>query len=518
MLILALLASTSLASVQAYVWPSPQLDALEAMRWDQNRFGIAPLIRPCDLFIFGPSNSGRSNAADWIRTAYHDMATHNVTDGTGGMDASIRFAAEQARPENVGDGFANTLNVLQAVSARYVSIADALALGAIMAVENCGGPEIAFRGGRVDAAVPNQPGVPEPQEGLDSHIGSFSRQGFTKEEMIGLVACGHTFGGVQHATFPTIVPDLHDSSNVDSVAHFDTTNTHFDNNIATEYISSTTQNPLVVGLNDTTNSDKRIFGSDGNTTMEAFAQSPDLFASTCANLFARMLDTVPTGVQLTDVITPLPVKPNSIKLIYDAATETIAFSGEVRLWDVPANLSRVVRMLWDDRSGSTSTANNITLSTGSIIAIGSRHTATWYFFNPFPLSASSGVSSIRFVVDGKLEDQQGNGFAVNDDLVFANSSCSAPAGGKGTFDVAVRKDVAPTRVYLEQTSRDSTSRPIVVEIDMTPQPVDPSKAYVIWSADVSSTFESYTIGAEVGGVKVTRGMALSLNQFGECSS
>ncbi|KAF7369578.1 Peroxidase [Mycena venus] len=473
----------------------------------------------------------------------------------------VCFAAEQARLEvrcasagtaiNTEESifsikrFANTLNVLPPVSNRYVSIADALALGAIMAVENCGGPEIAFRGGRLDAAVPNQPGVPEPQEGLDSHVASFSRQGFTKEEMIGLVACGHTFGGVQHATFPTIMPDLHDSNNVDSVAHFDTTNTHFDNNIATEYISGTTQNPLVVGLNDTTNSDKRIFGSDGNATMEAcvlaaslsyirtaflhgflapfisthppqtryppdpnppadlecrFAQSPDLFASTCANLCARMLDTVPKGVQLTDVITPLPVKPNTIKLIYDAATETIAFSGEVRLWDVPENLSRVVRMLWDDRSGSTSTTNNITLSTGSIIPIGSRHTTTWYFFNLFLISASSGVSSIRFFVDGKLEDQQGKGFAVNDDLVFANSSCSVPADGTGTFDVAVRTDVAPTRVYLEQTSRDSTSRPIIVEIDMTPKPVDPSKAYAIWSANVLSTFESYTIGAEVGGV------------------
>jgi hypothetical protein len=82
----------------------------------------------------------------------------------------------------------------------------------------------------------------------------------------------------------------------------------------------------------------------------------------------------------------------------------------------------------------------------------------------------------------------------------------------------VRKDVAPARVYLEQTSRDSTSRPIIVEIAMTPKPVDSSKAYAIWSADVSSTFESYTIGAEVGGVKITREIGMSLNQFGECSS
>jgi hypothetical protein len=52
------------------------------------------------------------------------------------------------------------------------------------------GPEIAFRGGRVDAVEPNKPGVPEPQQDLDSHIASFARQGFTKTEMIGLVACG----------------------------------------------------------------------------------------------------------------------------------------------------------------------------------------------------------------------------------------------------------------------------------------------------------------------------------------
>jgi hypothetical protein len=68
MLTLALLVLTSLSSVRAYIWPSPQLDALEAMRWDQNRFGIAPLIKPCDVFFFGPANSGRSNVADWIRT------------------------------------------------------------------------------------------------------------------------------------------------------------------------------------------------------------------------------------------------------------------------------------------------------------------------------------------------------------------------------------------------------------------------------------------------------------------
>jgi hypothetical protein len=42
-----------------------------------------------------------------------------------------------------------------------------------------------------------------------------------------------------------------------------------------------------------------------------------------------MIDTVPAGVQLTEVITPLPVKPQNIILLF--AGDTIQFSGEVRV-------------------------------------------------------------------------------------------------------------------------------------------------------------------------------------------
>ncbi|KAJ7927771.1 heme peroxidase [Mycena leptocephala] len=329
------------ATVTAYIWPSPQLDALEALRFEQP---FANFIQPCNLFSFDAqgsgSRSGRSNAADWIRTVrrgrwprgcgipliWHRRTTiwRHITSQTERgawtpLSASPKsrcdlrcitpsgwcdFGATHYFLQDAGDGFQNTMLALFAEANRYVSIADVLALAAIFAVDNCGGPEIPFRGGRVDAGEPNAPGVPQPQDDLDSHIASFSRQGFTQTEMIGLVACGHTFGGVQHAPFPDIVQELNDPNNTQSVTHFDSTSVQFDNNIATEYISGTTQNPLVVGLNDTTNSDKRIFGSDGNNTMRSFAESPELFASTCAELMARMLDTVPSGVQLTQVIIP----------------------------------------------------------------------------------------------------------------------------------------------------------------------------------------------------------------------
>ncbi len=90
-----------------------------------------------------------------------------------------------------------------------------------------GGPKVPFRGGRVDAKVPNSPGVPEPQQDLESHIAAFARQGFTQTEMISLIACGHSFGGVQHSAFPDTVP-LPDG--VDDVSQtFDSTPFNFDN-------------------------------------------------------------------------------------------------------------------------------------------------------------------------------------------------------------------------------------------------------------------------------------------------
>ena len=84
-------------------------------------------------------------------------------------------------------------------------------MGAILGYAQCGGPNqahIPYRVGRVDATVAGPPGVPEPHQDLQSHIDNFKRQGFTQTEMITLVVCGHTVGGVRKADFPTIVnPD-----------------------------------------------------------------------------------------------------------------------------------------------------------------------------------------------------------------------------------------------------------------------------------------------------------------------
>lgn len=199
-------ASSALASTTgSYVWPSPKTDFLEALTYQEsgyNQLAFTNLVRNCPGVAIG---IGRSTSAEWVRTAYHDMATADVNTGLGGMDASISF--EISRSENVGSAFNKTLiQFLPFLSSRS-SMADLIAMGAISAVYGCsrGSVTIPFRGGRIDATEAGPVGVPLPQEDLSTHTASFARQGFNVSEMIGLVACGHTLGGVHGVDFPDIV-------------------------------------------------------------------------------------------------------------------------------------------------------------------------------------------------------------------------------------------------------------------------------------------------------------------------
>ncbi|RPD56148.1 heme peroxidase [Lentinus tigrinus ALCF2SS1-7] len=521
------------ASASAYTWPDPQLDELESLVYDQHGFNsrgiLAGALDPCSRFNFG-STVNRSNVADWIRTAYHDMATHNVEDGTGGLDASIQF--EQDRAENAGDGFFNSIRHLSLGITRYAGVADLIALGAKTAIEQCGGPKVPFRGGRVDATVPNNPGVPEPQQGLDSHIAAFARQGFTQTEMITLVACGHSFGGVQHSAFPDTVP-LPDG--VDDVSQtFDSTPFNFDNAIAFEYVHGTTNNPLIVGHNDTTNSDKRIFGSDGNATMASFAASPDLFKSTCGTLFARMLDTVPKDVQLTEVIEPLPVKPQTMLLTY-MGDGTLKLSGQVRFWDTAESTSRSAKIVWADRAGKTDTSYTDVLSTNADMVAsalnGGNFSVLWYNVGPIDknfsvLEETAGISKFWFEIDEgdgsgvRTEDQNGVGFVLQDSVMLADSSCeitsSSGSSSNATIDIAVRADIQPSRVYIEydlfNTAPSGGSYTTVNTTDAQPAS-GPSKrassAYNIWTLQLSDSIltlslpRTINIAVDAGDRKIT---------------
>lgn len=100
---------------------------------------------------------------------------------------------------------------------------------------------------------------------------------------------------------------------------------------AKEFVSNQTQNVLVVGPNVTTRSDLRIFNADGGDLIKKMAASPDFFALTCQNLLERMINTVPRGVQLTDVITPIRIKPTIRDTILMPEAQTMTIWGSVRV-------------------------------------------------------------------------------------------------------------------------------------------------------------------------------------------
>uniref|UniRef100_L2FB44 Peroxidase n=1 Tax=Colletotrichum fructicola (strain Nara gc5) TaxID=1213859 RepID=L2FB44_COLFN len=215
------------------------------------------------------------------------MSTFDAATGTGGLDASLMFELE--RPENIGSAFNNTFAAMWDFLTPRSSVSDLLALSVVAAAAACDGPKIPFRAGRIDATEAGPAGVPKPEDDLESTRQTFKRAGFNDEDMITMVACGHSLGNIHSVDFPEMVAG---ETSEENIAHFDTSPTNFDNAVVTEYLENETANPLVVGVNDTMNSDKRIFGSDGNATMSSLSD-PVTFKSKCTRIFERMIDTVP---------------------------------------------------------------------------------------------------------------------------------------------------------------------------------------------------------------------------------
>jgi hypothetical protein len=52
--------------------------------------------------------------------------------------------------------------------------------------------------------------------------------------------------------------------------------------------------------------------------------------STCGTLFARMLDTVPRGVQLTEVVEPISVRPDQL-ILSRATNGSLILQGRFRV-------------------------------------------------------------------------------------------------------------------------------------------------------------------------------------------
>ncbi|TFK30208.1 heme peroxidase [Coprinopsis marcescibilis] len=522
-LLLTVLTAAHLAA--GYKWPSPLYDSLEGFLFEGRRrdgSNMATLQHPCKV----RTGTQASIGAEWLRLAYHDVATHNIETGTGGLDASIAFELDRAEPtkapratfQNFGIGMVHSLDDFETFSTKYLSRADIIAFGTVFAVASCGGPIISFRGGRIDALSADVAGVPEPHQDLETHIEIFRRQGFSQEEMISLVACGHTLGGVRSSDFPNIVTSG-DNPAVDNFELFDTTS-QFDNAVVTEYVAGSTLNPLVVDTNATLNSDLRIFSSDDNATMRKLAD-PDVFSSTCATLLERMLNTVPSTVTLTEPITMIPAKVTSAQLTIDQ--NELIFKTAFRLSE-PSNArnsKRIVTMYWCDRYGpdkdcvrqNVKTALPATSprrdeTTGSPIL---QRTGLDLVHHEFvvPINPDESISMFWFEVDeqdgarAKRYDNEGEGYKIaQDTIIYAPRLSSVTFSGaqrtqrQFVFVAGVKTGITPSRVFLSafDNAMPDYAAPLNADFEMVFNDTIPAAAgYEFYTAIVDDSGSQLTI-------------------------
>ncbi|EFX04208.1 L-ascorbate oxidase [Grosmannia clavigera kw1407] len=473
-------------------WPTPSIDELEDIRFLMNGYnarGFSDFVSPCS---FSSGNIGRITAAEWIRAAYHDMSTADVAAGTGGLDASIQY--ETDRSENIGTAMNDTMTAFLGYYTVRSSIADLLALGVYTSVVSCGGPKIPFRVGRIDAKEAGPSGVPEPTDNITVLTNKFAKQGFNTSEMIALVACGHTVGGVHGVDFPTIVPGSGTAGN--NYSHFDNT-THFDNDVVIDYMSDNTSNPLVVGPDVGKNSDLAVFNADGNKTMNRLTDATT-FQDTCLTMLERMINTVPSTVKLTDPLTPYPIKPANLVLKLSDNGANLTFSGQIRVLVTNRDSTKIesLSLHYLARDGVTPGVINATAALYQSGFAGAFGDSFQFYEFETVLDASSSVSSFNVSIalkDGTVEEHNNNGggFPVQSSILLQSSRTCYIANSTGSYFKLVaavhdsRKALPATVVTYVQNPRIGTKIPSLDAVNTSLAFVNSTGAYDFFSATVS---------------------------------
>ncbi|KAH6912833.1 heme peroxidase [Coprinopsis sp. MPI-PUGE-AT-0042] len=433
--------------------------------------------------------------------AFHDAGTYGIEGaGLGGLDGSIRYELHHA--DNKGISWPDDL---LGVHDKHLSWADLLAAATAHAVATCGGPVLRMKGGRIDALQGGPSGLPQPHDGINQMLTNFDRMGFNKEDMIALVACGHTLGGVHHDTFPDFVDKNGDPAKPPHATNNDAT--PFDNKVVKEYLDGTTRNPLVVHTNKTMLSDLRIFRSDGNVTMQRLSTGSE-FRSTCKNILQRMLELVPSAVTLRPAVEPIEAKVGYSWLSF---TSKMTLRTDIRF--LQQNENRQVTLKWNGRSGGntvyTASPTNIARGVGTPLSAALGLNPVRYWFAP-TLNSTLSVSKFWFEVDegnGQIVtiDNGGAGYPIaQDSVLIAPAFGSQESSGNWKIVVAARDGATDVKahVYDLHESEGDTLVPETKVLTLTPTSRSPRAGFSYYSAQVSSSRFSFDLTAQVNGQEV----------------
>lgn len=464
-------------------WPSPMSDELEDLMFLNTGYRarkFTDAITPCSKQSAGGSGPGRVAAAEWLRTTFHDVATANVVQKTGGLDASIIY--ELARLENPGTAFTSTITTYEPFFGPRVPMSELIALGTYASVRGCGGPSIPVRIGRVDARFSGSSGVPQPQNELPTFRNQFARLGMNDAEMIAVTACGHSLGGVHGKNFPLIVADPN------AFQAMDTTEAAFDERIATEYIDDTTTNPLVKGISVqySRNSDFVVNMADNNATIRSMTD-PAVFRSTCKTVLQKLIEIVPPTSQLSaNPLTPYEVKPYALRLFLQDGGVNLTFTGDIRVRTTNRSASSIssVALVYKDRAGDA--VSNSIATTFKDTASGYDDSFAFYTFNaslPVATSISSFTVTVSYTSGGFDSFTNNNlGYPISDTLLFQQPQSCSSNPSLITITAAVRNTTTlkPTLNFLGRRYTNN----IVPTINTTSTPLLPGPtlgAYTLYN-------------------------------------
>ncbi|KAF9064897.1 heme peroxidase, partial [Rhodocollybia butyracea] len=360
---------------------------------------------------------------------------------------------------NVGEGMVQSLNdfsVAQTVAPMF-GTADTIALGAVIAVQACGGPFIPFRAGRVDASEAGPPTVPQPQQDLATHTELFRQQGFNATEMIALVHVDILLGDVS------------------------------------QYLQNTTENVLVVGPNVTTRSDLRIFSSDGNETMQSLL-NPDTFTQTCGDLIERMINTVPNEYN-----SPVKAAPDDDCIGYESEPKCHTNTVMGRQTGIVLPIHWMLR---------------------GIIWVSAQFTAKRYSFNA-TINGATSISKFWFEINNNdgtdpiTVDNGGDGFVIEQDSVFIDNSRSEMILLSTSFQefnrlvVAVRGDATSTAsiIAFDPKSTDTAPPffPVITTVNLVLDETNPpDNGFIFLTGNVTTTTNFLNISATSDGKTYTQ--------------
>lgn len=459
----------------APTWPAPtdELEDILFLNTGYRSTGFATAVTPCSKGL----SPRRVTAAEWLRTVFHDSISGNIYTGQGGLDGSIAW--ELDTQENEGNFADDSVAAWAPFVSDLTSLSDVIAAATYALTRSCSNISVAVRGGRVDATGAGPLGaVPQPQNAIGIFRNQFARMGLDDKGMIQFVACGHSIGGVHGADHPEI-------TNQD-LANFDTTPAILDNRIATEYVSNTTLDALIVGpsINNKRNSDFKVFNADRNATIKSLAADPQLFANVCQSIFQTMIDMVPAGTPLSNPVTPYDVKPYALQLTLLDGGSSLRFTGDIRVRITQRGVSQV-QLVHTNRNGLLADTPIRTTSKG--LAAGFDDSFSFFGFSadlPVGTSISSFKVSVTYT-DGTQTtfDNYGLGFPVQDTVIYQAPQSCLDSSGKLTVVAAVRNQTAPNLQVLIKVPQASPNP--VPSISMTTVPMVTQSvvgAYQLYSA------------------------------------